>query len=218
MNECRVEIGYIDPETYVSVVNHDLRKRILVALYRKSLDRPISKEEIAGEIGSGYHQVVYQLNNHLMSFWTVIEEKKVRGTRMELIAPSHPNAILIAFGRDNTIFMVDPIANLFGSVSKVGTRCDICTEEEAKACMRHVTACDCARNPTAEQVKVLRMNNRKLPLRPLDHAMLCALEGVSKGESCVISIPCASCAFRRRVLGRTEGLVRIEGQVDVGKL
>ena len=30
---CRIEISYIDPETYASVVNHDLRKSILRALY-----------------------------------------------------------------------------------------------------------------------------------------------------------------------------------------
>jgi len=72
-------MAYIDPETYTSIVNHDLRKRILTKLYRSTRTSPISKQELADSLGIDYHQLVYQLNHHLRDFWTVKEEQKVRG-------------------------------------------------------------------------------------------------------------------------------------------
>src|SRR5512136_1873089 len=87
---CRIEVAYIDPVTYSSVVNHPLRKQILRTLYRAALDGPVSKQSLADQLKLDYHQLVYQLSHHLHEFWTVAEERNVRGTRMELIAPSNP--------------------------------------------------------------------------------------------------------------------------------
>jgi len=136
--DCKIEIGYADPETYASVVNHKLRKEILKTLYQMSVNGPVSKQQIADRLGIGYHQLIYQLNNQLRGFWVIREEKKVRGTRMELIEPAKPHTVFMTFGSDDTIFVVDPIANLFGPLSRVGTRCDVCTEEDAMKCIEHV--------------------------------------------------------------------------------
>jgi hypothetical protein len=203
---CRIEIAYIDPVTYTSVVNHPLRKEILRTLYRFSLDGPVSKQGIADKLKLDYHQLVYQLNNHLREFWAVVEERKVRGTRQELIAPSNPYTVFIALGKEQRLYVFDPLANLFGPLSKVGTRCDLCTEKEATKCMKYVDiGCSCV-NPSSEaELSVLKANGRKQPFRPLDKAILCALKGIPSGEKCVVSIPCEGCAFLRKTI-KIDGL------------
>lgn len=203
---CTMEIAYIDPETYSSVVNHPLRKEILKALYRRALDGPTTKQALADDLGIDYHQLVYQLNNHLREFWTVAKEQKVRGTRMEFISPAHPNAIFIALGKERSIFVFDPLANIFGPMSSVGTRCDGCSPAEAARCMRFVeSAGACSTAPTEAEVAVLKANGRSKPFRPLDHAILCALKGFPSGENCVVNIPCEGCAFLRKTI-RIQGI------------
>jgi len=203
---CRIEIAYIDPVTYSSVVNHPLRKEILRALYRAALDGPVSKQSIADQLKLDYHQLIYQLNHHLQDFWTVVEEKKVRGTRMELIAPSNPYTIFIALGKEQRLYVFDPLANLFGSLSKVGTRCDACTDKEAAKCLKYVEqGCACGKPSSEAELSILKANGRKPPFKPLDNAILCALKGIPSGEKCVVSIPCEGCAFLKKTI-RIEGL------------
>lgn len=198
---CRMEIACIDPETYTSIVNHKMRREILRTLYRMALDGPLSKQKLADSLNLDYHQLVYQLNNHLKDFWKVIEERKVRGTRMELIAPSYPYTIFIALGKENSIYMFDPLANLFGPIVKVGTRCDACTPGEAAKCMRFVDAgCSCSKSPSSAERAVLKSNGREAPFKPLDSAILCALKGIPSGESCVVNIPCEGCAFLKKTI------------------
>jgi hypothetical protein len=198
-SNCRIEIAYIDPETYTSLVNHDLRKQILRTLYSMARNGPVTKQQLADKVGAGYHQLVYQLNNHLQDFWTVKEEQKVRGTRMELIAPAYPDTIFISIGKDNGIFMVDPIANLFGALHKVGTRCDQCSPNESRRCVNHAMqgGC-CSREPTETEMALLMANGRKLPFRVVDQAVLCALRGIPEGSTCAIEIPCDGCAFMKK--------------------
>jgi len=196
-----MEIAHIDPETYSGIVNHKMRKDILRTLYRKALDGPVSKQELAEELGIDYHQQVYQLNNHLREFWVVKMELKKRGTRMELIAPSKPNVIFISLGKEQSIFIFDPLANLFGPLSKVGVRCDICSDAEARKCTKFVkTGCSCAMTSTATETAILTANGRKVDQRPVDVAIICALRGISIGQSCVIDIPCNTCAFLKRTI------------------
>ena len=203
--DCRIEMAYIDPETYTSVVNHDMRKRILTKLYRSTRDAPISKQDLADSLGLDYNQLVYQLNNHLRDFWAVKEERKVRGTRMELIEASSPYAVFITIGKDHGIFLVDPLADIYGAVVKVGARCDQCSEEEAERCMEFAQSrFDSEALPEAERV-VLAANNRRPPYRPMDLALLAAIKGMPAGQRCVIDIPCQTCAFLRRTV-RIEGL------------
>ena len=198
---CRIEIAHIDPVVFTSIVNHDMRKEILNKLYRMALDGPVSKQALAERMGINYHQLVYQLNNHLREFWTVLEEKKVRGTRMELIGPSSPYAIFIALGKERTLHVFDPLANLYGALAKVGTRCDTCSQKETTRCMSFVNSgCTCVSKPTDEELAILHSNNRKAPLRPVDTAILCALKGISSGQKCTVNIPCEGCAFLRRTI------------------
>ncbi len=203
--DCRIEMAYIDPETYTSIVNHDMRKRILTKLYRSTRDAPISKQDLADSLGLDYHQLVYQLNHHLRDFWTVKEEQKVRGTRMELIQASFPYAVFITIGRDHRIFLVDPLADLYGPVTKAGTRCDQCSEEEAERCMDFAQSRFDSEALTEAEKAVLTANNRRSPYRPMDLALLAAIKGIPAGQRCVIDIPCQTCAFLRRTV-RIEGL------------
>ncbi|WP_400208630.1 hypothetical protein [Candidatus Methanomassiliicoccus intestinalis] len=198
---CRIEISYINPETYASIVNHELRKEILRTLYAMALDKPPTKQELADKLGMGYHQVSYQLGQQLAEFWKVVDEKKVRGTRMEYIAPSSPSAVYITLGKDGELFVVDPLANIFGQLSKVGTRCDGCSEKEYTKCLAHVAeGCFCGNELSEEEVSFLNKNGRKKPFRPMDLALVCALKGITSGRKCVISIPCESCPFMRRAI------------------
>jgi hypothetical protein len=198
---CRMEIAYIDPETYSGIVNHKMRKDILRSLYRMALNGPVSKQELADELELNYHQLVYQLNNHLREFWAVVEEQKKRGTRMELIAPSKPHVIFISLGREQRIYVFDPLANLFGPLSKVGVRCDICSDAEAQKCLKFVnTGCSCGSASMPAERAILVANGRKVNQRPVDAAIICALRGIPVGQSCVIDIPCNTCAFLKRTI------------------
>jgi len=198
--DCRIEMAYIDPETYTSIVNHDLRKRILTKLYRSTRDAPISKQDLADSLGIEYHQLIYQLNHHLRDFWSVKEEQKVRGTRMELIEASYPYAVFITIGKDHGIFLVDPLADIYGAVVKVGARCDQCSREEAERCMEFAQSRFDSEPLTPAEMEVLSANNRRPPYRPMDLAMLAAIKGIPVGQRCVIDIPCQTCAFLRRTI------------------
>lgn len=203
---CRIEISYIDPETYTGIVNHDLRKSILRNLYAMALDRAVTKQELADRVKIGYHPLSYQLTHQLQDFWQVVDEKKVRGTRLEYIAPAAPSSIYITLGKDGRVFVVDPLANLFGPLAKVGTRCDGCSKEDMERCLGHVrSGCCFTSEPTAEEKSILEANGRKQPLRPVDLAILCSLKGVATGKTCSVSIPCESCPFMRRAI-RIDGL------------
>ena len=198
-------MAYIDPETYTSIVNHDLRKRILTRLYRSTRDAPMSKQELANALGIEYHQLVYQLNHHLRDFWSVKEELKVRGTRMELIEAAHPYTVFITIGKEQGIFLVDPLADLYGAVVNVGARCDQCSQEEAERCMSFAQSRFDSESPTESERGVLAANDRSPPYRPMDLALLAAIKGLPAGQKCVIDIPCQTCAFLRRTI-RIEGL------------
>jgi hypothetical protein len=200
-NNCRIEIQYIDPEVYTSIVNHPLRKDILRSLYVMCNTEPITKQHLADHLNVGYHQLVYQLNNHLHDFWQVVEEQKVRGTRMELIGPAYPDTIFITLGKDNAIFIVDPMANLFGPLYKVGTRCDQCSPGEARRCVESTTNQGCCKNGLTEtEQAILIANSRKMPMRTVEQAIICSLRGIPEGNMCSIEIPCDGCAFKKRVI------------------
>ena len=144
------------------------------------------------------------MNNQLKDFWRVKEEKKIRGTRMELIEPADPNAVFIALGRESKIFIVDPMAKLFGPLSKVGTRCDGCDEKVAQKCVGYVLqSCSCISSPMEQGVSILKNNQRKKPFKPVDLAVMCFLKNLASGEKCVVSIPCERCAFFRRPISVT---------------
>lgn len=206
MAGCRIEISYIDPDVYTSIVNHEMRRSILRNLYAMALDRPVTKAELADRTGIGYHQLVYQLTHQLRDFWTVVDEKKVRGTRQEYLSPSAPGTIFISIGRDGKVFVVDPLADLFGPLSKVGTRCDGCSQEEMERCLSYVRkGCCFSADPTPDEKATLLANGREGNIRPVDLAILCSMKGVASGKACAVSIPCDHCPFMRRAI-RIEGI------------
>jgi hypothetical protein len=124
---------------------------------------------------------------------------------MELIEASFPYAVFITIGKEHGIFLVDPLADLYGPVTKAGTRCDQCSREEAERCMDFAQSRLDSESPTEAEKGVLTANRRSAPYRPMDLALLAAIKGIPAGQRCVIDIPCQTCAFLRRTV-RIEGL------------
>jgi hypothetical protein len=200
-NNCRIEIQFIDPEVYTSIVNHPLRKELLHSLYVVCHTEPATKQQLADHLNVGYHQIVYQLNNHLNEFWQVVEEQKVRGTRMELIGPAHPDTIYITLGKGNGLFMFDPMANLFGPLYKVGTRCDLCSPSEARRCVEYATNQGLFKSSLTEtEQAIMIFNGRKMPMRTIEQAIIFSLRGVPEGNTFSIEFPCDACPFKKRLL------------------
>lgn len=196
---CRMEIIYMDPATYMSLSTHGLRQSILTALFEAAYNgRELTKQELADMLGVKYQQLVYQLNNHLNEFWTVVKEEKIRGTRQEYIAPANRNGIYIAIGKDRSIYIVDPIAELYGPLKDVGCRCDLCSEEESEYCVGSLIEKAIVPKDMSEAEKdTLRLNQRS-EMRPLDRGIIEALKGIAVGDMCVLTIPCERCTFLKR--------------------
>ncbi len=198
--QCRIEISYIDPVLYTSIVDHDLRKDILKELYRQSLFRPISKKELARRLDIGYHQLFYQLKNHLSDFWCVEKEEKVRGTRRELISPRNRNAVYITLGAGNKVYMIDPLGGRFGPLPKVGVRCESCSHEQAEKCLDYMEESSFDMQVGERERQLLGANDRYVPFRPLDYAILSALKEITEGSSQSIVIPCRECSYIQNFL------------------
>ena len=199
MGSCKMELVYIDPDTYTAISSHKMRQEILSALYREAYNgRSVTKQELADMLAIKYQQLVYLLMNHIRDFWTVVREEKVRGTRMEYIAPSNPNAIHMCVGKDRRIYIVDPIAELYGPLDEVGARCDMCSVDEAEHCVRSLIEKNIIpKDLTHSERETLSMNKRS-GLRPLDRGFIEALKGIAVGDNCVLTIPCERCTFMQR--------------------
>lgn len=216
-----MKIICLDPETYVSVHDHEMRRRILTTLFKMTRERgAVTKRDIADRLGLKYQQLSYQLCDHLQFFWKVEKEEKVRGTRMEFIVPSDPDAVYIAIGSDRRIFMIDPLAELYGPLSDVGLRCDSCSEEEIRECMRSLTEKEIIPPGISDAEKeTLTVNNRK-GVSPLDAGIILSLKGLATGGQCVLTIPCDRCTFMKRNDGvrsaKTRFLV-LGGYLGAGK-
>jgi hypothetical protein len=199
MTGCKIELIYMDPDTYTAISTHELRQTILNKLYMEAYNgRSLTKQELADMLGIKYQQLVYQLTNHLKDFWTVQKEEKVRGTRMEYIAPANPNAVHMCIGKDRHIYIIDPIAELYGPIDAVGTRCDKCSVEEAEYCVESLIEKKIIpKELTTSERETLSMNKRS-GLRPLDRGFIEALKGMAAGDNCVLTIPCERCTFMQR--------------------
>ena len=196
---CRMEILYMDPDTYTAISTHEMRQSILNKLFEETYNgHAMTKQELADSLGIKYQQLVYQLMNHLKDFWTVQKEEKVRGTRMEYIAPANPNAVHMCIGKDRRIYIIDPIAELYGPIDAVGTRCDKCSVEEAEYCVESLIEKKIIpKELTTSERETLSMNKRS-GLRPLDRGFIEALKGMAAGDNCVLTIPCERCTFMQR--------------------
>jgi len=191
----------VDPEVYLSVVNHDLRKDILHSLFILSMTGPITKIQIAESLDIGYHKMLYQLARHLNSFWKVDHDRKVRGAREEFISPHNYNTVYCLMGSDATIHILDPLANVFGKISEVGVRCDDCPKKKVDVCREKILNEPCFKQ-TPEIFKkktiILETNNRNKPYTPIDHFLVCTIIKSLENEPCQLNIDCK--AFVKKMM------------------
>ncbi len=198
-DSCRMEILYMDPDTYTSIATHELRQAILTALFKEAYNgKSMTKQELADKLGIKYQQLVYQLTNHLHDFWTVVGEEKVRGTRMEYIAPANAHGIYICIGKDRKLYVVDPIAELYGPLSEVGLRCDSCSVEEAEYCIKSLISKKIIPGDLSVSERETLSVNKRSGLGPLDRGMIEALKGLAAGDKCTLTIPCERCSFMKK--------------------
>lgn len=200
--ECRIRGVTINPQVYLKVINHDLRKRILHKFFALTINGSISKKQLADALGIGYHKLLYQLNEHLRDFWEVKYEKKIRGAHEEFIAPPHTNLIYVNIGTDAMIHVLDPLANLFGTLRKVGTRCDQCSELQIGRCLADLRRQGCYpidEEEGVKQRKVLKANYRSDPLTPVDFILVCTALKTLERETCVVKPTDGKCPFIEKV-------------------
>ena len=158
----------------------------------------MTKQELADSLGIKYQQLVYQLMNHLKEFWVVTGEEKVRGTRMEYIAPANPHGIYICIGKNRKMYIVDPIAELYGPLSEVGIRCDSCSVEEYQHCVNSLIDKGIVpKDLNDADLETLSLNKRK-EARPLDRGLVEALKGLAAGDNCTLTIPCERCSYMQK--------------------
>lgn len=194
-----MDITFLDPRAYASLESHQLRQEILILLFQECYDKALSKQNLADMLGIKYQQLVYQLNDHLADFWEVKSDEKVRGARREFIGPRNVHAVYIALGKNGKLFVVDPLAGLFGPLEEVGLRCDFCSSKESEHCIRTLQDHGVFSFELVEAEKgTLSKNGRQPPFRPLDRGIIESLRGLASGENCDLIIPCERCSFLKR--------------------
>lgn len=194
-----MEIIYLDPLTYAAVADHEIRQAILTKLFKDTYDgTPIVKQDLADSLGLKYQQLVYQLTNHLKDFWTVVDEEKIRGATKEYIAPADPHAVYICLGKNGRIYMVDPIAEIYGPLSEKGLRCDTCSVEEADHCMKSLISKGIVQPEIGTSERETLSVNRRSGMRPLDRGIIESLKGIASNNRCILTIPCERCTFMQR--------------------
>jgi len=181
----------------------------------------VTKRDLADHLGIKYQQLSYQMCDHLPFFWKVEKEEKVRGTRMEFIVPDEPDAVYIAIGSDRRIFIIDPLAELYGPLSDVGLRCDSCSEKDRDECMKSLTEKGIIPESISDAEKETLVANDRKGLSPLDAGIIVSLKELVTGGQCVLTIPCDRCTFMKRknkndAVTRTRFLV-LGGYLGAGK-
>jgi hypothetical protein len=201
----------IDPQTYMKVVAHQLRRKLLSQLARDSASGPVTKKQMAEAVGVDYETVNYQLNRHLSEFWTVKERRKVRGAYQEYIMPEPPNAIYVNLGSQGAVYIIDPLAGIFGKLGDVGTRCDRCSRSvpERKRCLDGAMAQDCFAIGDDERSRLeafLERNGRRRPFTPVDHMLFCAVvKGMERSQCVLVMGECGCAAGLTRAAARSTG-------------
>jgi len=198
---CSIQGRYIDPGDCLKVLDHPLRKKILHRLALETIDGPITKKELAKTLGMTYTELLYQLNKQLKGFWEVKREQKKRGAHEEFIAPQTPNTIYVMLGEGATIYLLDPLANIFGRISE-GTRCDECSREQIAKCLDKTKMDKCFDFTTEEmnnQEKLLVANKRPYPFTPIDRIISCIALRSLVGEGCAIKVCETECNFMKKV-------------------
>ena len=198
---CLLHARYLDPEIFLRIVNHPLRKKILHMLSLLTLEKPIAKKELAGVLGIPYTRLLFQLNKQLNGFWKIERERKKRGAHEELIAPVERNSVYVMLGSDATLYVLDPLANIFGKLSQ-GTRCRECSSDQLKKCLAVIDAHICfgfSPEDRKRQEKLLLANGRSPPFTPMDYILACAALRSLEGRPCAVRIADEDCQFMSRI-------------------
>jgi len=203
---CSIQGRYIEPGDCLKVLDHPLRKKILYNLALETLDGPITKKELARALDISYTELIYQLNRQLKGFWEVKDEQKKRGAHEEFIAPQAPNTIYVMLGEGAAIYLIDPLANIFGRMSD-GTRCDECSREQMAKCLQRTKTDKCF-DFTPEEIKkqerLLDANRRPYPFTPIDRIIGCIALRSLTGEGCAIKVCETECNFMKKVRAKIQ--------------
>ena len=96
------------------------------------------------------------------------------------------------------MYIVDPIAKLYGPLDEVGARCDFCSVEEAEHCVKSLIEKEIIpKDLTTSEREILSINKRS-GLRPLDRGFIEALKGLAMGNNCILTIPCERCSYMQK--------------------
>ncbi len=183
----------IEPEHYMKVIDHKVRQKILIALSYMTMEEPVSIIDLSEELGLGYHQLNYQLKNHLIPYWITRYEKKVRGAHQIFISPPHQDVIYFLLGAKSHLHIIDPLAGRFGKLSKVGTRCDECPPKQVQACLGCIKENPCMPQSThliEYRKSILLANSRPIPHMPIDYFLVCTVMKNLTQEVCMINLRC----------------------------
>jgi hypothetical protein len=210
---CLIRAKYIDPEICIKILNHRLRQKILHKLEVETIEKPITKKELADAVGIGYSELLYQLNNQLKGFWKVKEERKKRGAHEEFIVPSSPNTVYVMLGEGATIYVLDPLANMFGKMSN-GTRCDDCSNSQKVKCLERTRSEKCFSFTPEEkrrQERLFSANNRPDAPTPMDRIIGCVALKSLEGDECAVEVCEAECHFLKRIRASSKKEERSSG-------
>jgi len=194
---CLINARYIDLGTSLRIINHQLRRRILHVLSVATLDNPVTKKALAEILGIPYASLLFQLNQQLRGFWEVKYERRKRGAREEFIAFTGKNSVYVSLGSDATLYVLDPLANLFGRLID-GTRCDKCPREQIDKCLSRISSHECLNFSPEERRKLERLllaNARSRPFTPMDHIIACTVLRGLEGLPCTVQITSDECRF-----------------------
>jgi hypothetical protein len=194
----------INPDSYLKVISHDLRKKILNKLFILTLNEPITKRKLAEAVNIEYESLCYQLNEHLRDFWEVQRTEKIRGAHLEFIAPKYPNTIYLNVGSGGIIYIIDPLANLMGKISQIGTRCDKCSKQQKEKCIESLKKQKClklSKSDLEARERVLENNNRSRPFTPAENLIVYTATRALESDGCQFHMEyCDNCQFMNKLL------------------
>jgi hypothetical protein len=194
-NTCTINGRYLDYEVCMKLVKHDERKKIMRKLFVATCDAPITKKELSKKMGMDYNQLVYQLNHHLRRFWEIKTTKKVRGALSEYISPIHNNTVYVSMGQNAVIWVIDPMANLFGELMNTGTRCRQCSSAQIRSCLAEERVnCFCTRKSVdSRKQRNLLETNCKKPYTPIDYLITCTIISELEKVECTMEFRKNTC-------------------------
>lgn len=205
MERCEICGQFLNPQLFLKILGHKVRQNILHKLHLLTLKGPVTKKELADAVGIDYYQLIYQLNHQLKGFWKVRYEVKKRGARVEYIAPPESNPIYILLGSNTTIYVMDPLANIFGKLREVGTRCQCCSEHQIRGCLDTIINQPCFAFAAKDRERLntlLKINGREKHLTPIDLVIACTVLRAFEGKGCVVELGRSGCVFLRRIRSR----------------